>query len=381
MKLVTSASNLKSGLLLLRGLIQKHASIPLIRCVQISGDMLSGTDLDNDLSIRIAVKEATGTAAVDYEQLLEIVRLIPPSEEVTLTQTEDMKAVLCFGASRYCLYAARADEYRPAITIPPGKPKVFRCGNAGLAAAFRRVSHAISTEETRYYLNGACLTKDKDGNPYVVATDGHRMCAKHIPAAKHFDNQIIQRRAINFILRLGEPTEFHYWPAEKVVRFEFSGASLVTKLIDGSFPDWTRVVPEMGDTRLTLDTVNAKAALKRLSVGPEKSAHVTFLLQDGGVIAARTAIGGDRYEVMPHSHSSVGADGPSAITINAKYITEQIAHTGDEEVEFCLLSDHDPILSKSDGVIDILMPCRGMSADDVRAMLPAAPTARQREAA
>ena len=255
MKLVTSAQNLKSGLRLFRGLIQKHMNIPVVRCVQISGDTLSGTDLDNDLSVRIAVKEADGDMLVDYSQLLEIVSLIPSNEDVTLTQSEDRKAVLSFGSAQYNLLAARPGDYHPAITIPTVKPKIFRCGNAGLAAAFKRVSHAISTEETRYwyYLNGACLTKDKDGNPYVVATDGHRLAAKAVPAAKHFDGQIVQRRAIDFVLRFGEPTEVHFWPDSNVARFELPGATLVTKLIDGSFPDWTRVIPDQGDTQMTLN--------------------------------------------------------------------------------------------------------------------------------
>ena len=382
MKLVTSAQNLKSGLRLFRGLIQKHMNIPVVRCVQISGDTLSGTDLDNDLSVRIAVKEADGDMLVDYSQLLEIVSLIPSNEDVTLTQSEDRKAVLSFGSAQYNLLAARPGDYHPAITIPTVKPKIFRCGNAGLAAAFKRVSHAISTEETRYwyYLNGACLTKDKDGNPYVAATDGHRLAAKPVPAAKHFDGQIVQRRAIDFVLRFGEPTEVHFWPDSNVARFELPGATLVTKLIDGSFPDWTRVIPDQGDTQMTLNARAAKAALKRLAVGPERAAYAAFFFQDGKVIAARTCDGGDRFETISEASSFVGADGPQAVNLNIKHVSDQLARAEAEDVEFCILSDISPVISKTADAIDVLMPYRGISAEDVRAMLPKATVSRRRAA-
>jgi DNA polymerase-3 subunit beta len=213
--------------------------------------------------------------------------------------------------------------------MPEGDLKhKFTLSAADLRLLIDHTRFAISTEETRYYLNGIYLhtTKFKDLDVLrTVATDGHRLARVEMPAptgAKNIPSIIIPRKTVNEVRKLIEesPGNIEIAMSESKVRFSFDGVVITSKLIDGTFPDYERVIPSENDKVLEVDTKAFSAAVDRVAtISSEKSRAVKLSLSPGHlVLSANSPEAGSATEELEVRYDGALLD----IGFNARYMLD-----------------------------------------------------------
>lgn len=264
MYLETTASNIRSALGLLSGIVERRNTIPVLGTVKIADGKIVATNLDMEATVCIpTLGKMKGAAAIDYARLSSLAGHIQPDENVTI-QVDDGLASIGFNGSRYTAPSISASDFPEFDDVSGERSDI---GNAGLVAAIRRVRFAILTEETRYYLNGVALIENADGEAFAVATDGHRLAIQPIsfmPSAGK--GQIIPRGLITYLCgRKVEPKAVTFSGGKPRVQFDFDGLVVKGKLIDGTYPDIWRAVPKEPVHYLSADRAKMLTVLKRIA--------------------------------------------------------------------------------------------------------------------
>lgn len=255
MKAQTTAGQLRAGLRLLRGIVDRRCTIPVLGTVRASNGSLTATDLDNEVTVTLpTIGDMDGGVCLDWRGLSALASHIDPDEVMTLEEAGGL-ASIGFNGSSYRMASCPVGDF-PALTMADGA--VTKARNLGLIAALRRVRFATSREETRYYLNGAALLTGPKGEALVAATDGHRLAMMPIGTMPEgASGAIIWNRTLAWLCNQRQEPESCTFSGVEVVqaedgkpvtrhpraRFEFAGISLTAKLIDGAFPDIFRVIP------------------------------------------------------------------------------------------------------------------------------------------
>lgn len=279
---------------------RKHSPIPILRAVRIKRDgddlLVSGTDLDQEIHVRVTADlNGRHVEAIlpDPGRFASTIKAAG-ADQITLDEPNDNSLAIEAGGLRLSLDRMFSSEEWPSEIAPTETdPMLSLTLSAEALRCLRRVSGAISTEETRYYLNGAYLHRvSDDGWDFrLVATDGHRLYEGTFPAPDASGplpsgpgkGVIIPRAAVQNILSLaanGEPPRLRLLPAmrpnEQGVMLavedpnlaraviDFGNARLVTKMIDGTFPDYQRVIPQSHKHMLTLDRAELRRAIDAL---------------------------------------------------------------------------------------------------------------------
>lgn len=262
MNIETKAANLKSAMAVLSGVVERRNTIPVFGTVKMSKGKLSATNLDMEVSVSIpTIGNPKGEAAIDFFRLSALAKHIPSDETVSISETDHLASVK-FNGSDYRLPSCPASDF-PDFGAVTGERTA--ADNIGLVAAFRRVRFAISTEETRYYLNGVALI-EKDGKPYVAATDGHRLALLELPILPTGSaGSIIHHGTVSYLCSAkGEPKAVTFQTDKPRVLFEYDGLTVRARLIDGTFPDVFRVIPTETVPHLTCDRERLLSVLKRI---------------------------------------------------------------------------------------------------------------------
>jgi DNA polymerase-3 subunit beta len=223
---------------------------------------------------------------------------------------------------------------------------------------------AISTEETRYYLNGIYIHKAESGELCAVATDGHRlaMTRQALPSgAAQMPSIILPRKAVSELRKLLDDFDGDVLVglSETRAEFRFGVVRLTSKLIDGTFPDYTRVIPVGNDRIMQVDVSSFSAAVDRVStIASEKSRSVKMGLRSGvlTVSASNTDASSATEEL------EVSYDGPEMeIGFNARYLLDIAGQVNSDMVEFALADQGSPSLVRAPGdeaSLFVLMPMR-----------------------
>lgn len=289
MTIQMTAGALASGLKLLSGVVEHRVTFPVLGCFELSNGKLFGSNLDVDVEVEVPASGKAVLPPIEYRGVARLARLIDGDETLTIEPASPAKGrhevELRFNGSRYQL--PHADSELPRLDMP-ADAVATQAGNLGLLAAMRRVAPFISTEETRYYLNGICLSRGPDGAPCVVATDGHRLAwmpTGAVAMAEGESDPIIPRDALKVLLaQKAEPGTVQFGALR--TRFEWPGLRLTAKLIDGTYPDFRRVIPKF-ETAPALEVELPRgamlAALRRLSVMSDVSSRPvkTWFSADG----------------------------------------------------------------------------------------------------
>lgn len=242
MKMQTTAGQLRAGLRLFRGIVHRRSTIPVLGMVRLEDGKITGTNLDMELSVALpTMGPMQGGVLLDYFATASLADCIDDGEEVTVSEDERV-ASITFNGSSYRMASLPVTDYPDFRQIEGAATET---GNLGLVAAMQRVRFAISTEETRYYLNGVALIDGPDG-PIVVATDGHRLAMMPLGTMPEgADGAIIYKATVQWLCAgKREPDRCIFSQSPPAVRFEFAGATLSAKRIDGTFPDIFRVLPK-----------------------------------------------------------------------------------------------------------------------------------------
>ena len=291
----------------------------------------------------------------------DIARKLPDGAEVELT-VADGHAHINAGRSSFRLPTLPVEDF-PAISSND-MPVNFTLTAADLRDLVDTTRFAISNEETRYYLNGIYLHKAEDGNLCAVATDGHRLALtrQSLPTgASQMPSVILPRKAVSELRKLldDHDGDVSIGLSETRAKFGFGAVRLTSKLIDGTFPDYTRVIPGGNDRIMQVDASSFSAAVDRVStISSEKSRSVKMGLKAG--VLTLSASNTDASSAM--EELEVSYNGPEMdIGFNARYLLDIAGQVNNDIVEFALADQGSPSLVRApgdDASLFVLMPMR-----------------------
>ena len=293
MKITIERSELIKSLGHVQSVVERRNTIPILSNVKIEAAegrlTLNATDMDLDMVDSVGANvETPGAITVSAHTLYDIVRKLPEGSQVELNASGDGQMQLSAGRSRFTLSCLPTDEF--PVLSGGELPHNFNVTAAELRSLIDRTKFAISTEETRYYLNGIYLHKaDRDGVDVLraVATDGHRLASVEAPLPAGSENMpgvIVPRKAVIELRKLIDESgdEVAISMSESKIRFSFDNAVLTSKLIDGTFPDYQRVIPSGNDKDMEVNCKLFSDAVDRVSaISSEKSRAIKLVLSSG----------------------------------------------------------------------------------------------------
>ncbi len=371
MKLAIERAALLRSLSHVQNVVERRTTIPILSNVMLraDGETLHLTATDMDLSMASAEPariERPGTTTVAAHTLFEIVRKLPEGAEVVVEQAPEAHELSLRAArSVFTLPALPADEF-PAMDLDELDVR-FAMPAAELRRLIDKTRFAISTEETRYYLNGIHLHAFGSGAAAVlraVATDGHRLARIELalPAgAEAIPAIIVPRKTVAELRKLVDTLEGDVRVAVSPTRIQFilERAVLVSRLIDGTFPDYERVIP-VGNERLAeLGTKAFAAAVDRVStISTERARAVKLGFDDGRLLASAVSTeAGRAEEEIDAAYSSE----PLEIGFNSRYILDMLAEVEGETVRLEMANPAAPTLVRDpadSSTVYVLMPMR-----------------------
>jgi DNA polymerase-3 subunit beta len=370
MKLTLERAALLKSLSHVQSVVERRNTIPILANVLIraTGQQVSFVATDMEIEINEIVPgqvSKSGAVTAPAHTLYEIVRKLPEGAQVELSAANAGQLTLVSGRSQFRLGCLPVEDFPK---MPEGDLKHKFALTAGdLRTLVDRTRFAISTEETRYYLNGIYLHATKAKNVEVlraVATDGHRLARVEMAApqgAKGIPGIIIPRKTVGEVRKLIDETSAPVEVAlsESKVRFAFDSVVITSKLVDGTFPDYERVIPQGNDKVLDANAKTFAAATDRVAtISSEKSRAVKLSLTPGQLILSATApeAGSATEEI------EVNYDGPLLeIGFNARYLLDILQQIEGDGVRFNLADSAAPAIIQDDsdgGALYVLMPMR-----------------------
>ena len=371
MKLTIERGLLLKVLTHIQSVVERRNTIPILSNVKFDapdGNLsLNATDMDLDIVESVpADVETHGSTTAPAHTLFDIVRRLPEGTQVELDCTgSDNSLVLSAGRSRFTLNCLPTEDF--PVLSGGELPHHFNLSAGNLRTLIDRTRFAISMEETRYYLNGIYLhIADSNGKPVLraVATDGHRLASIEIPrpeGAEDMPGVIVPRKTVTELRKLIEETNENVSVAmsDTKIRFSFEGVLLTSKLIDGTFPDYNRVIPDENDKVLEVDTKIFVDAVGRVSaISTEKSRAIKLALTADNLILSAYSAGNDSaVEELSVDYRSEDIE----IGFNARYLQDIAQQIDGTSARFTLADAASPTLvedTSDKSALYVLMPMR-----------------------
>jgi DNA polymerase-3 subunit beta len=371
MRLVIERSELLRALGHVASVVERRTTIPILSNVLLKASgaslELKATDLEREVVEAVPAEiSQPGATTVPAHMLHDIVRKLPDGTEIEMTRdAERERLTIKAGSSRFALQSLSAEDF-PDLAAGD-MPHAFSIPASELKDLIEKTRFAISTEETRYYLNGIYLHPAQNGQVptlRAVATDGHRLAQIDLERPKGVEGMpgvIIPRNTVHELHRLLEQSsaEVEVGVSTAKVRFVIGPITLTSKLIDGSFPDYQRVIPQQNDKSMKVSNAQFRAAVDRvstiasergravkLSVGPEKL-----------VLSVTNPDGGSATEELSVDYTNPALE----IGFNARYLLDISDQIESDTLEFLLADPGSPTMVKDGGnerALYVLMPMR-----------------------
>lgn len=350
--------------------VERRNTIPILSNVLLRAEgstlTMKATDLDLEVTETLPADIGqAGATTVPAYILYDIVRKLPDGAEISLDSGDGTQLALGSGRSNFTLQILPDTDF-PDLTAGEF-PTRFSLPASALKRLIDRTQFAISTEETRYYLNGiylhAVTVADK---PYLraVATDGHRLAQAQLEAPSGCENMpgvIVPRKTVGEIQKLVEEPEANVdiEVSDTKMRITIGPVVLTSKLIDGTFPDYVRVIPQGNDKILKLDRAEFTEAVDRVStVSSERGRAVKLALSDGKmVLSVNNPDSGSANEELGVDYSVDELE----IGFNARYLLDVAGQLETDKAEFRFADSGSPTLITDDGetnALYVLMPMR-----------------------
>jgi DNA polymerase-3 subunit beta len=371
MKVTVERAALLKSLGHVHRVVERRNTIPILANVLVKADRsklsFKATDLDLEESETIPAEVGQGGATtVPAHMFYEIVRKLPEGAQIVLEASGD-RAVLAVraGRSRFTLQTLPESDF-PDLAAGDMTHR-FKLQAADLKRLIDKTQFAISTEETRYYLNGIYLHSagsNKSPTLRAVATDGHRLAQVELAlpdGAAGMPGIIVPRKTVGEVQRLIEDNEaeiaVELSPGK--IRFAFGDVTLTSKLIDGTFPDYSRVIPTGNDKELVVDKKEFEQAVDRVStVSSERGRAVKLSLSNGRLMLSVT--NPDSGSATEEVEVEYGAD-PLDIGFNSRYLLDIAAQIEGQAAVLKLADPGSPTLIQdrdSKNALYVLMPMR-----------------------
>jgi len=371
MKLTIERGALLKSLAHAQSVVERRNTIPILANVMLRVEdgrlSFAATDMDIGIIESVASEStAPGATTAPAHTLYEIARKLPEGAQVHIESSGgNGQLKLRSGRSTFTLSSLPTEEF-PVISGGE-MPHEFRLPARELRSLIDRTRFAISTEETRYYLNGIYLHATEVSDvPLLrsVATDGHRLARVEIPlpeGAAGMPGVIVPRKAVNEVRKLIDEIndEVAIGLSETKISFRFNDVVLISKLIDGTFPDYERVIPSANEKLLEFDRREFQAAVDRVStISSEKSRAVKLAINGRTLtLSASSAENGTATEEVEVSYN---AD-PLEIGFNSRYLLDIAQQIEGDVAEMALADAASPtiIRDQSDtSALYVLMPMR-----------------------
>jgi len=352
----------------IQSVVERRNTIPILSNVLIEasegGLRLMATDLDLQVVETIEAQvETPGATTVAAHTLFDIARKMAEGSQVQLTAAEGKMQVVA-GRARFNLQTLPREDFP---VIAEGElPTRFDLPAETLKQIIDKTRFAISTEETRYYLNGIFLHVSDDATPVLkaAATDGHRLARVTVPrpeGAEGMPDVIIPRKCVGELRKLLDEVdgsvEVSLSPTK--IRFGLGTAILTSKLIDGTFPDYSRVIPTANDKLLKIDPRSFEEGVDRVAtIASEKTRAVKMSLdRDKITLSVTSPENGTAAEEVPGDYTSQSFD----IGFNARYLLDILGQIDGDTVEVHLADAAAPTLIRENDkapALYVLMPMR-----------------------
>jgi len=371
MRITLERSNLLKSLNHVHRVVERRNTIPILSNVllraQDSSLELKATDLDLEVTeATAAMVEQAGATTVPAHLLYDIVRKLPDGAEVLLsTDPEGRTMTVASGRSNFSLQCLSESDFPD---LPPGAfTNTFRIDSSDFKMLIDRTQFAISTEETRYYLNGIyvhTIETDEGLKLRAVATDGHRLARADIDApsgSEAMPGVIIPRKTVGELHKLVDDPDIAVTieVSDAKIRMTIGSVVITSKLIDGTFPDYQRVIPSGNDKKLSMDCQVFSQAVDRVStISSERGRAVKLSLSEGQLtLTVNNPDSGSATEELAVDYT----DDSIEIGFNAKYLLDITNQLSGTEAVFMLADPGSPTLvqdTAGDDALYVLMPMR-----------------------
>jgi DNA polymerase-3 subunit beta len=375
MKLTIERAALLKALSHVQSVVERRTTIPILSNVLLragSGMLaMSATDMDLEIVESVPARiDADGRTTAPAHTLYDIVRKLREGAQVELETPsgaggERNEMVLRSGRSTFTLACLPPEDY-PVMTSAE-LPHHFTLTAAELRTLIDRTRFAISTEETRYYLNGIYLHATKNNEVPVlrsVATDGHRLARVEMvlpEGAAGMPGVIVPRKTVLELRKLVEEgdAEVQIALGDTKIRCAIGEAALTSKLIDGTFPDYDRVIPTGNDKMLEVPCKEFAEAVDRVStISTERSRAVKLAIDKGTLtVSATSPENGTAIEEVEVRYQST----PIEIGFNSRYLLDITEQIGGEAALFAMSDAASPTIvrdSADASALYVLMPMR-----------------------
>jgi DNA polymerase III subunit beta len=370
MKVTVERSALLKCLGHVHRVVERRNTIPILANVLIRGEnaklAVKATDLDLEVIETIAAEVAgPGATTVPAHMIYDIVRKLPEGAQVVLDASGERGSLtIRAGRAQFSLQTLPESDF-PDLAAGNMTHR-FAVSAKDLKRLIDKTQFAISTEETRYYLNGIYLhgLDGKTATLRAVATDGHRLAQVDLPApagAAGMPGVIVPRKTVGEVQRLIEDAEAEITVelSQTKIRFTLAEVVLTSKLIDGTFPDYARVIPVGNDKELTVDKPDFEAAVDRVStVSSERGRAVKLSLSAGKLVLSVTnPDSGSATEEIEVEYDAERLD----IGFNSRYLLDIAAQIEGEVAVLKLADPGSPTLIQDRDAKDalyVLMPMR-----------------------
>ncbi len=352
-----------------QSVVERRNTIPILSNVLIEasedgGIRLMATDLDLQINETVEANVSQpGATTVSAHTLFDIARKLPEGSQVELNASEGKMQVNA-GRARFNLSTLPRDDFP---VIAEGElPTAFELPAATLRQIIDKTRFAISTEETRYYLNGIFLHVSDESQPVLkaAATDGHRLARVTVPrpaGAEGMPDVIIPRKCVAELRKLLDELDgsVQISLSETKIRFGLGTATLTSKLIDGTFPDYSRVIPTGNDKILRIDPRSFEESVDRVAtIASEKTRAVKMALdRDKITLSVTSPENGTAAEEVPGDYTAGGFE----IGFNARYLLDILGQIEGDSLEMHLADAAAPTLLRENdkaAALYVLMPMR-----------------------
>jgi DNA polymerase-3 subunit beta len=339
----TNRETLLKPLQAVSGIIERRHTLPILSNVLLqrtdSKVSFVATDIEIEITAEVQVEgpgESRGVT-VGARKLLDILRALPDTAEITLA-LQDKRLQVKSGKSRFNLQTLPPEDF-PRMSAPEGGGVAFSMPQGALKALLALVQYAMAQQDIRYYLNGLLMVVD-GSQLKVVATDGHRLAfaSRQLESDLGKQEVILPRKTILELAKLlsdgDAPVEIRL--AANQARFAFDGVLLVSKLVDGKFPDYTRVIPQNHPKLLKIGRIVLQQSLSRAAIlTSDKFRGVRWMLSPGSLkISSTNTEQEEAQEELDVDYAGDTLD----IGFNVGYLLDVLANVDTDEIE-CALGD------------------------------------------
>jgi DNA polymerase-3 subunit beta len=362
MKCVIGKEAFLNGLQLVQNVVSTRTTLPILSNALLKAEngklVISTTDLDTGIRATVEAEvEKAGSTTLPAKRLLSIVRELP-SAELVLEVDAKHSATIKSGQSFFRILGLPEEDF-PSFPKSDGA-KAFKIKQGTLRDMLRRTSYAISTDESRYVLNGV-LFSFKDGKLTMVATDGRRLALVEqeleFPKSSEADI-ILPTKAVHELQRiLGGDEDLQLSLSENQMTFDLGGTFLVSKLIEGNYPNYRQVIPAEAKERIILDREVLLNSVRRVALlSSEKSNSVKLSFGKNNLdISANTPEVGEAKESLPVNYKGK----EFTIAFNPDYILDPLRNIEADEIFFDFIDELSPgVIKYKDPFLYVIMPMR-----------------------